>query len=637
VDPHDPDIVWAGTQNSGELFKSTDGGATWTKKTNGIDPRLASFLSFRGVTVDPRSSNIVFAMGEIGSPGWTPDGSSRTGLELDLTMGIVYRSTDGGEHWSEIWRGNNLARYCWIDPRNPNVLYVSTGIFDREAANTDVASGFAGGVGVLKSSDGGQTWRALNQSNGLLDLFVGSLFMHPSDPDTLVAAASENNWSGYGSTFTGGVFITHDGGEHWNRVLTDELYSAVEICTCDPNVWYAASPKAVYRSDDDGATWQRFARSDGRWGPQGIIAGFPIDLQCDPDDKLTIFVNNYLGGNFVSTDGGQTWSEASQGYTGALLRHLAVAQTGAGRVYAGSRTGVFRSDDRGATWAGLAYPPAELPQATLNEISVMAVDPTNHDRLLAGPSDVGNLVYSSDGGASWHLSTGLPHMPAALAFAPSGGNVAYASVLPATCAKPFDAPDSCVETGADLFVSRDGGATWTSAHGSTALDVAIVSLAIHPTDARTLWAGTVSDGVIRSTAGGLTWTPPGTGLPTSPVRALAVDPGNAAALYASPGGGLYRSADGGASWSQLSAGLAPEAAVRSIAVDPTDGSVVYVADWFSGVYATRDAGSTWHAVNDGLVHRTVNVLALSADGRWLYAGIEGDGAYRLDTRPGALP
>ncbi|NIT78763.1 MAG: hypothetical protein GWO44_18200, partial [Thermoplasmata archaeon] len=59
------------------------------------------------------------------------------------------------------------------DPRDPDVLYVSTGIFDREAANSIPDSRTPGGVGIIKSTDGGQTWREVN--NGLANLYVGTL------------------------------------------------------------------------------------------------------------------------------------------------------------------------------------------------------------------------------------------------------------------------------------------------------------------------------------------------------------------------------------------------------------------------------------------------------------------------------
>ena len=401
VDPHNPNIIWIGTDLTGDIYKSTDGGHTWVEMTNGVDPNLRP-MSFRGFTVDPRTSDIVYAMAEIGSPAWTPDRNPRKGLEQDLTQGVVYKTTDGGEHWTEIWRGDNLARYAWIDPRNPDVLYVSTGIFDREAANTDVATGFAGGVDILKSTDGGQTWRVLNQDNGLLDLYIGSLYMSPQNPDVLLAAAGQNNWSRYGEQFTGGIYLTKDGGEHWERVITDnEIFSTVEYCVSDPNVAYAGSSRCIYRSDDGGHTWQRFTRADHTWGSPGVVAGFPIDMQCDPVDPMQIFINNYLGGNFLSTDGGATWVLSSDGYTGELV-NVVVATPGP--VYVGSRSGVFRSDNGGEDWIGLVYPPEGM-QTKFNEVVALAIDPADFSHLLAVPADFGGVMHSTDGGQSWQMGS----------------------------------------------------------------------------------------------------------------------------------------------------------------------------------------------------------------------------------------
>ena len=66
-----------------------------------------------------------------------------------MTRGVVYKTTDGGKNWKAIWRGENLARYIWIDPRDTDVLYISTGIFDREAKNSDPENRIPGGEGVL--------------------------------------------------------------------------------------------------------------------------------------------------------------------------------------------------------------------------------------------------------------------------------------------------------------------------------------------------------------------------------------------------------------------------------------------------------------------------------------------------------
>ncbi len=641
VDHHNPDIVWIGTQNMGHIFKSTDRGYTWTDMSNGIDPEIMP-LSFRGITVDPRSSDIVYAMGEIGSIAWTPDHTERAGIELDLTMGIVYRTTDGGQNWAEIWRGNNLARYCWIDPRDPNIIYISTGIFDREAANTDVATGIAGGVGILKSTDGGATWRELNQSNGLLDLYIGSLYMHPENPDMLLAAGAQNNWSQYVedigvSEHTHGVYLTEDGGETWMRVLSErELYGVVEYCPSHPNVAYAASTEAVYRSEDAGHTWQRFSENN-QWGAPGIPAGFPIDMQCDPDDPMRIFVNNYLGGNFLSTDGGQNWVAASTGYTGSLTHHVVIAPGDTSRVYVANRSAVFRTDNGGTDWIGLSYPIENRPGGKFNEITALAVDPTNPDHVLSSPNDLMTITVSYDGGYNWRglELPGAMGAPSDIVFAPSDPSTVYASVGPENCLEEFPTAmgnPGCEFPGFGVYVSRDGGDSWNVPNGEQALGTATIALAVHPHDANTLYAAMPTEGVMKSTDGGVTWMPANNGLPNLVVVALTIDSANPDVVFAGlMGGGVFRSTDGGISWSQASFGMDAEGVVGSIAIDPTNSQIVYAASRFSGVLVSTDGGQSWHSISEGLAHRSANVVAISDDGTVLYVGMEGDGVYRLGT------
>ena len=134
IDPHNPDILWCGLSGQRGIYKSTDAGETWSLKVTGI---VEQGITFRGFTVDPRNSDIVYAAGEISSGAWAGEGLN--GAVFDRTMGKVYRTVDGGESWTSIWSGDNLARYVWIDPRDSDVIYISTGIFDRESANTDVA------------------------------------------------------------------------------------------------------------------------------------------------------------------------------------------------------------------------------------------------------------------------------------------------------------------------------------------------------------------------------------------------------------------------------------------------------------------------------------------------------------------
>jgi len=616
VDPHNPSTIWIGTNGSGEIFKSTDGGQTWKLKRKGVDLNLRP-MSFRGFTVDPRTSDIVYAMAEIASPGWTADPSQRKGLEMDLTQGIVYKTTDGGQNWKQIWRGDNLARYCWIHPQHPDTLYVSTGIFDREAANTDTSAGFAGGVGILKSTNGGVDWQVLNQANGLMDLYVCSLFMHPTNPDMLLAAANQNNWSNYRGKHTGGVYLTEDGGEHWDRVLEGqgtEQITTVEYSISDPDVAYAAGSDAVYRSEDGGHSWQRFTRADGTWGPDGIVAGTPIDLQCDPDNPLKVFVNNYLGGNFFSVDGGQSWTLDSDGYTGALPHHIGIAANNPNTLIVTTRSGVFRSNNGGAHWFGRIHPPQGM-NAKFNEIAAFALNPNNPDHILVVPADFRTVLYSTTGGQDWKIGS-LLGAAKSLAFAPSDPQTVYAI------------------TDEGLFVSHDSGVSFAPT-GSKHFDG--ISMVVHPTDSKTVYIATANAELLKTTDGGQSTSTIGTGLPSSfTVRTLAIQPSHPQIMFAGigvvdsfEGDGVYKSIDAGVTWAQSSAGMEANAQVRSIAIDPVDDQVIYASDYFSGVYVSTDGGAVWRTINDGLGPLSVNVLALSNDGAVLYAGIEGAGIYRL--------
>ena len=170
IDPHDSQTIWIGTLGTGHIYRSTNGGQTWEERDNGISLEYDQ-LTFRGFTVDPRSSDIVYVMGEtddesLGGP--TP--------WLGGVGGVIYKTIDAGENWTKIWDGgmpSSLARYMWINPDNPDVLYVSTGIFDRSAVGEALSEDAPfGGLGILKSTDGGQTWRILNEDNGLRNLYI---------------------------------------------------------------------------------------------------------------------------------------------------------------------------------------------------------------------------------------------------------------------------------------------------------------------------------------------------------------------------------------------------------------------------------------------------------------------------------
>jgi photosystem II stability/assembly factor-like uncharacterized protein len=609
IDPLNYDTIWAGTQNTRGIYKSTDGGDSWVQMDNGVVENEG--ITFRGFTVDPRDSNTVYAAAELSS--WVWAGQERKGREFDMTGGVVYRTRDGGQNWTAIWRGNNLARYVWIDPRDSNVIYISTGIFDREAANSDPQQRIPGGEGVLKSTDGGTTWQSAN--NGLNNLYVGSLFMHPTNPDILLAGTGNNQYYDHQ-----GIYLTTDGAQSWTLVYPDANINAVEFSTVDPNIAYAGSADAVFRSADGGYTWQKVSGgNEYGWGAPGVRAGFPIDFQVDPRDPNRLFANNYGGGNFVSEDGGRTWTIASAGYTGAQVRDIAV---GPGEVFAAARSGLFVSSDGGASWQGLNTPPA----ASL-EWNVVAVDPADSQHVLASNNWNGILLQSFDAGRTWqpvgsHAGEGKGWR--AIVFAPSDPQTVYAGTSAFYSAGVF----SETMPASGVWVSHDGGSQWKPANSGPAADANVTALAVAWNAPSTIYAATGNHGLLISTDGGVSWV-------ESPVGrsalSVAVDPQNANHVLAGLlFGGMRASTDGGISWSTVAAGIPPESDVADIIFDPTNPSVLYAADRLSGVYRSTNGGVSWQAINDELRMRAVDQLALAPDSAWLYAATEGEGVYRLE-------
>lgn len=630
IDPNNPDIVWAGTQGVRGIYRSTDGGRTWEKRVTGI----REGITIRGLAVEPGNSDVIYAAGEVSS--WIWAGRSQWGIAFDRTKGVIYKSTDAGQHWTEIWFGDDLARYVLIDPGNVNTLYASTGIFDREAANSDPATRAPGGVGVLKSTDGGATWRQINY--GIENLYVGSLAMHPEDPNVLLAAAGNGTY-GDGA----GIYLTRDGGEHWQRVIGGgRFFMAVDFAPGIPVTYYATGGgEPFYRSRDEGLTWQAMTPANAGWNPPGFRMALPIDLQVDPRDPDRIFVNNYGGGNYLSTDGGQTWTSASTGYTGAEIWDVAVHPSNPAVVYANGRSGMFVSHDGGLSWQGIN--PANV---NVQDGPQIVVDPSDPDHLLASEAQVAVLVESLDGGATWrmafshHGDADIAQIPtrlqtgfSAIAFAPSDARIAYGGLSTWTC-HTDPRRDNCLDPAVQsLMVSEDGGGTWSPVEAGAIARLNVLDVAVHPADPKAVWLATGSAGVLFSADGGDTWDSQSGGLPASAVTSLALDPANADSLYAGTSDrAVYKSVDGGRTWQASGAGMDPNEPVRALVADPLRPNVLYAGSSFSGVYVSEDSGASWRHLNEGLRTRALRSLAISSDGETLYAATLGEGVFRLSTK-----
>lgn len=626
IDPNNPNIIWAGTNGEGSeygIFKSTDAAATWELKTNGISLDGAIRLVFRGFTIQNGNSSVVYAQAEVPT--------AIQGLYFNRVKGRVYKTTDGGESWRMIWEGDNLARYLIIHPSNPDILYLSTGIFDREAYNSDCGNLVRGGLGVLKSLNGGRSWFPIN--TGITDLYVGCLRMHPTNSEILFAATGNNacssdpNRQGYIS----GLFRTLNGGKSWTRVIHEEELTTVNFSPTNPNVVYAGGNNAFYRSDDGGVTWNRLTKPSGVWyGPPGIAAGFPIDVVVDPDDQDTLYVNNYGGGVFRSMDGANSWQDWSKGCSGAIISKVAIPDDQPQGVYSIGPNGPFASSNYGTDWTGIANGEVGI-YPTGYAISCQA----SNSRLVLISNEGGSaLIFrSTDGGKDFKIVFRHPNMGSpdgnygykTITFSPSNPKLVYAGLARSWSALLSSPPS----VGPVICKSQNAGETFTAM--ASILDGSSVNkLVVSPKNSNLVYAAT-SNGVYRSLNGAATWAKL-SGLGNRHIEALAVDFREPHFLIAGePFVGIFISQNGGATWTgPHNTGInSANPFTTALVFDPRRKNTVFLGDLYSGVYRSIDGGLHWSPFPDNMAGLSVRAVRdIGITNQIIYAATDGGGVFR---------
>ena len=171
-------------------------------------------------------------------------------------------------------------------------------------------------------------------------------------------------------------------------------------------------------------------------------------------------------------------------------------------------------------------------------------------------------------------------------------------------------------TGWGLWHSPDAGQSWVRHRAPFPLNSRIQALAVHPTEAHTVFAGG-DTGLFVSHDGGAKWARRGNAGDLPTIWSLAIDPADPQILFAGTRpAGIFRSRDGGLSWSRLNANIAPQCSigecfVTNMVVDPDDHRTVWAAVEIDGVYRSRDGGETWTHVETGLYDPDIHALAIA--------------------------
>ncbi len=292
--PGDTTTYYLGA-SSGGLWKSNDGGNAW-KPIFDKEPAAA----IGAIAVAPSDPRIV----------WVGTGEPWVIRGADIGGDGVYKSVDAGKTWQRmgLTRTGRIARIL-IDPRHAQTVFVC-------------AEGRLTGPqqqrGVFVSHDGGKTWSRSLFVNA--DTGCSGLTMDAHDPDTLFAGTWQvvmHAWGEFSGGPGSGVFVTHDGGATWQRIVGHGLPHSplgkidVAIAPSDSHRVYALiethDQGSVWRSDDGGRNWRTVS-----WDRTLIgRAGYYIRIAVSPGNENKVYIAN--SGFHVSTDGGRTWPEKHWG------------------------------------------------------------------------------------------------------------------------------------------------------------------------------------------------------------------------------------------------------------------------------------------------------------------------------------
>jgi photosystem II stability/assembly factor-like uncharacterized protein len=602
VDPGNPDIIYAGTGEANVqsyswfgmgMFKSVDGGATWSYMG------LAETRYIARMVIDPLNTDRIWVAGTGSLFGTNPERG-------------VYRSLDAGNTWDLVLSvtDSTAATDIAIDPAKPDTVFAA--MWERRRGLTYRRSG-GPTSGIYRSYDGGDTWVEL--TNGLPSGYdVGRIGISVCASNPSVVYAIYDIWTAYEAR----VYKSTNGGNSWTRTNDGALsgihssfgwyFGQVRVDPGNPNRAFALGVP-VYRTQDGGATWQQV-------GPSNHVDHHAMAF--DPANYARIFEGND-GGIYVSANSGTSWTKLYNQPTNQFYA-IEIDYSNPQRLYGGTqdngtlRTPTGAEDDWEMIFGGDGF--------------YCNVDPTNSD-IIYVEYQYGNLYKSTDFGYSWDW---------AMDGIDSNDRTNWSTPV---VLDPSD-PQTLYYCSHRVYRSTDGANWWTAISGDLTDGAhgggygTITTLVVSPVDPDVIYVGTDDSNVWVTTNGGSNWTDISGPLPNRWVTRVAVDPLDPATAYVTFSGlrwdenigYVYRTTDYGSAWSDITGDL-PGAPVNALVVDPADPARLFVGSDV-GCFYTEDYGASWDMLGTGLPAVPVYDLKLHNPTRTLVAGTHGRSMYAFD-------
>ncbi len=566
------------------------------------------------IAVDPTNPSVVYLTG---------------------AQGGVWKTTDGGAHWTPLTDGlPSLAAGCiTIDPNDNQTLYFGTG-------ELHYCGDCYYGDGLFRSTDGGSTWQKI-ATTAQVGAYIAKVLVIPNNPNTIFVASNiglvvsrdgGNTWNVvigandcndvevnpanvgilYAAIMSNGIYKSVDGGYTWTK-LTNGLpnggFGRVElaISPSSPAIMYASFTSmatygllGLYKTSDGGNSWTQLTQTPDYLRSQGF---YDHCIIVDPNNPNIVYAGGVFPYNFnyhglvMTTNGGYTWTDITIASDGSRLHPdmQALAIGSDGTLWVGNDGGIWKTLSPGASWTNL--------NSTLGitQFYSLAIHPSYQDSILGGTQDNGTPLYY--GSMVWNEISGGDGGPCAFDwYDPSYFFTSYIQLR--NIYKYHNG--HYVEDIAGPWVGAGDRASWANG-----------PLVIEPYNHNIIYVGTYR--VWKSINYGSSWNAISGDLTSTSngvLLSIAVSPLNPSVIFTgSSDGFVFKTTDGGATWTRVGGGLFRGKRVNDIVINPQNDQEVYaVIDANSGwrILRTTNGGTRWTSVT-GTLPAGLAGLSLAVD------------------------
>ena len=539
-DPNNEDVFWVGAPGGG-LWKTTDGGLSWSTNTDNLP-----VLGVSDILIDPTNTDIMYiATGDA-------HGSDT------YSIGVL-KSWDGGVTWDTTGLSYNVSQSNEIsklemNPNNPDSIFAATGDnimltidggsnwlpvgpsgrwrdIHYKPGNTNILYAMkqtSGTSNVYRSVDAGASWQVCDNGISSINKRRPLIAVTPSNPEVIYALFSDNGWGFHG------LYKSSDGGDNW--------------------LLQSDTPNILGRDTDGSST--------------GGQSWYDMSLAVSNEDENHIIVGGI--NLWESFDGGISWNISGSSGNSSDYSYMHVDQHAAefnplnNVAYVGNDGGVYKYFNTLNTWIDIS------DGLEISQFYKLGLSSISDYTLVVGAQDNGTERLT---GTTWEAIRGADGMECIID--PYNDDIIYSS-----------------SQYGGIKVSYNGGVDWNNIKPVSYEGAWVTPYKMHPLDNNVLVAG--YNVVYKSNTAAASWDSIS---PTyGQLKTIALAPSDLDYIYAATYSGLWVTKDNGVNWNYIKTGL-PAGSISDVTVSNTNPDRVFVTlssfNENDKVFESNDAGDTW--------------------------------------------